>query len=347
MNTLTSRARRTAFTLVEMMVVIAIIALLIAALLPAFGHVRTQAKYTQARAAFEALTQGIRSFQGEEALGGSLPPSRSDNPADRQTIANPKKKGGTGNGGGGTVLITGAHLLAHALVGADGLNTPGFKDTGTDGRDGRWWNDTHDDEGGLYALDETTFQVTVPRYGSYVDEKLRERMKSLNDLEKEGLIVNFSEFQNETGTAAVDELMFVDPWDMPILYYKANKGALRMVSEGSNLPGTYSQEDNGLITGSSGAVTTARAGLDFGAGPLENGAFHALARVEPASPDPTADHIQTDNRFADTFTRFIHDPAQRSRNKPVQADSFLLISAGPDSQYGTKDDVTNWTRETD
>jgi hypothetical protein len=31
----------------------------------------------------------------------------------------------------------------------------------------------------------------------------------------------------------------------------------------------------------------------------------------------------------------------KERRKPKNADSFLLISAGPDGLYGTPDDVTN------
>ena len=37
------------------------------------------------------------------------------------------------------MVVSGAHLLYQALVGADGLGTPGFKDID---RDGTWWDDT-------------------------------------------------------------------------------------------------------------------------------------------------------------------------------------------------------------
>lgn len=333
------------------MVVIAIIALLVAALLPAFSMVRTKAKVTQTTAIYSALDTGIRSFQSESALGGALPPSRSDHPTNKQFIANPKLKSGTANNGNDPVTITGAHLLAQAMVGADGLFAAGFKDTGSGtGRDGKWWNDTHDDEKGLHEIDETTFQPKFTRYGGgFVSAELREKMKSLNDLDELGLIVNSEKLLENA--AASDELMFVDSWDAPVLYYKANKGAIHMVTDGANR-GIYEQEDNGLITGTTGGDGIAYPGFDFGSGAQTvEGAmvFHDLARIEPADPDPPpptggGPDIANDSQFDRSFTRFIYDSSQKTRNMPVRADSYLLISAGPDVRYGTEDDIVNWTR---
>ena len=106
-------SRRNAFTLVEIMVVIAIIGLLVAVLLPAFGAVRTKARYSQVAAQFGALDTGLEMFRGEDDLGGTYPPSASDNPVDRQLIADPKGSQGD------EVRICGAQLLVHAMTSVD------------------------------------------------------------------------------------------------------------------------------------------------------------------------------------------------------------------------------------
>jgi len=55
----------------------------------------------------------------------------------------------------------------------------------------------------------------------------------------------------------------------------------------------------------------------------------------------------TDTAYDHSFLRFILDASVKARATPVQKDSYLLISAGPDARYGTDDDVLNWTRKTD
>ena len=94
---------------------------------------------------------------------------------------------------------------------------------------------------------------------------------------------------------AIDQLMIMDPWDTPILYYKANRAAQRMVSSSDSQkgPGIYSQEDNAIITGSVDGVVT-ETGLDFGAGKVQSpgaaaGQFHAI--VSAKSPDATPSSI--------------------------------------------------------
>jgi len=337
---------RIAFTLIELMVVIAIIGLLVAMLLPAFGTIRTKARITQAAAQFQSLDTGINMFRGEQSLGGALPPSASDksgSPGDFQLIANPRGMESD------EVRIAGAHLLVHAMIGADVLGTPGFRDFD---RDGEWWNDTHGDDTadppGAYAIDPTTGQEQHTRYGGagYVDDKMKQAARSFRDLSEQGVLAQFDPNSPPIDIAS-DELVFIDPWSTPILYYKANPATFRMTADmtGSPLqPGIYRQEDNGIITGTEGGVKN-NDGLDFGPGKV-NGRRHAIAVA--LSPDPTDlvdDVLSNDSRYIDSFARFILDPSVKRRPTPVRKDKYLLISAGPDARYGTEDDVTNWQRE--
>jgi len=337
-----------AFTLVEMMVVVAIIALLLAALLPAFGAVKRQAKIAQANAQFKALDTGINAFRAEAALGGALPPSVSDSGELRKQIADPRNVSPDTK-----VTVAGAHLLVHAMIGADGLGTPGFRDINRDPK-GLWSDDTHKNldnsnikQCGIYAIGDTgdtAGKEKFPRYGGagYVDEKMKERAKTLEELLNEGKVLN----PPTTPEIAVKERMFMDPWDHPILYYKANPTALRMTAA-TDKPGIYRQEDNDIITGTQGGVTPEEDGLDFGQG-KDGGHLHHIRIAKSLDPTEKIEDIKSLNDdYKYSFARFIIDASVKARPTPVQKDSYLLISAGPDARYGTDDDVLNWTRKTD
>lgn len=339
----TTAHRRSAFTLAEIMVVVTIIGLLLAALLPAFNTVRTKAKIAQTSALFNAIDTGITLFQGESALGGTLPPSASDSPANRHQIANPREAttAGPNNGGVANVTVAGAHLLVHALVGADGLGTPGFRDID---RDGLWADNTSNtaDEG-IYEILNSEPRYT--RYGSpgYVDDKAEATLRSLQNMIDDGTIVSGT---NGLAGVGLDEDMFTDAWGLPVLYYRASKSARRLVGT-PDASGTYYQDDNGILTGTANEGRPLD-GVDFGAGVIVDDAdmpLHGITDATAPDPDvPVVDIYEEDAAWENTFARYILDPRKQARQTAYRDDSYMLISAGPDARYGTADDVVNFQR---
>lgn len=353
---MTGRNRRrspAAFTLVELLVVITIIALLVAVLLPAFGLIKKSARETAARAQFNALATGIETFRGEAALGSALPPSAGDIPSHPHLQANPHARENN-NIMTPSTQTSGAHLLYQAMVGADGLGTPGFRDTD---QDGFWADETHMGPNGAYEINEQTGQPRRTRYGGggYVDDKMRQEARSLVELQQLGVIHNWSTVPNVINTTGEMKL-FVDPWDHPILYYKATPSGTVMVNQqsvtGQNNPrGIYRQQDNGLITGTRiGAGSYDPRGIDFGPGFLGTGGNSVLHGLTVIGPAPMANNMQavdailTNNNYENSFNRFILDTSVRAKPTPVRSDSYLLISAGADSRYGTSDDILNWQK---
>lgn len=333
------RSPRRAFTLIELMVVVGIIVLLVGILIPSLSAARNAAKKADTKAEMNGLATGLETYRGD-AGGGSYPPSHSDNPKpeDRNLIKHPLQTDQEAR-------VAGAHLLVQAMVGADLLGSPGFRDLD---RDGFWWNDTDLGKNGLYELTEDKEPV-VSRYGAgYVDSRMIERVVPLSKLQDEFVIRHWPDEQIATSGTA-DQPVFLDAWGVPVLYYRANSSATRMI--GGDKPGVYWQEDNNLITGSVDSKFTNYKGIDFGGGKVGGTSdaadfFHKIVKVLcPEPKDPPLDVQSTNPLYENNFARFIIDSSVKTRPTPVQKDSYLLISAGKDLRYGTDDDVTNWTRE--
>ncbi|HIJ66861.1 MAG TPA: type II secretion system protein [Planctomycetes bacterium] len=301
------------FSLIELLVVISIITLLIGFLSTGIQAVKRHATNLRQKSSFHAIEVGLELFQKDY---DDYPPS--------MTISD------------GTVghRVCGAQHLAEALVGRD---MKGFDP------ESNWYAPAEDDS--IYACDVK--QST--------DEDIaacRSRRKELYiELKDMGVFVMDDLYENYTGDvystkeadspdhfrAPVITDIFRQKkvkvpyredseWaGTPILYYKANSGSrlFKKVPEPSDeIEGwIYNYEDNrGIIE------------LGTVKDPLVKHLFDESVTY--------TEQGQTRNGM-NLFYKTITNP-KVSYDKPFNASTFILISAGRDGIYGTADDISNF-----
>lgn len=298
------KLRSCGFTLIELLVVIGIIMLLIGMLVPGMQMIKKQARNLRQKAVFHGIEIGIGFFRNDE---GDFPPSK-------------RKLGMSG-------VVSGAQHLAEAMVGRD---KQGFEPST------KWYAPT--DQAGSSDLYDYSLDVSKNR-----------RRDVYLDLKDTSLHL-LSELYSPTATGSC----YSGRWDVankppapvlldvfqhkeiadvngknvklgtPILYYKANRNSKSFRVDP--------------------AVDTSRWIYDY----QDN---NTIARLGTVS-DPTVKHLIESSVLGDAgmklFYEKITNPGQVTTAggttfyKPYNASEFILISAGWDGIFGTRDDLTNF-----
>lgn len=301
------KSKKSGFTIVELLTVLAIITMLVGLLFPALNTVRNKTKETKQKAQLTTIGVALTAFRTDY---GEYPPS--------DWYPTPPQ-----------IQYCGAQKLAEALLGWDLMGFHPKSAWRADGLDGLtppgpWTYDppkTRDFDGdGPDTLDE--------RKGPYLELATTNAFRlGISPGNRDGLFDNPAPLAPHTfvicDVFGVKKITLIPPVPggktvtykagTPILYYRANTSS-RTIEPPAN---PYERIYNCL----------------------DNQALISLRIL----PDQIKDHRLGDqtNMFQFFYAEYIRDP-KITKPWPYRPDSYLLISAGLDGEYGTNDDICNF-----
>lgn len=317
-----ARRTRTAFTLIELLTVMAIIVILIGILTPSLTGARNRSIQTAIKAQINAMSVGLESFHGDE---GKYPAS---NPVlwatdVNNTLGIRAAQMAAWEVDDGSSDLQGAHILVDALVGRDNLGyDPRAPQVGPGGSSDPYnrWSPQNDRRAPYIPVDGVSLTT-----GNEPPEDVLGQYTNLNQVQP-----------------TIDGLkcqVFRDKFGWPILYYRANPSTnqntpiVQTTTGAAYGDGVYDGADNRYFTSYAGSphrIADANVGLPT---PYPNAASLATA---------------TNGNFAE-FIRSIRATSYDVNNttnivwpRPVKSDRFIILSAGKDGKYGTIDDVANF-----
>jgi len=340
-------ARKGGFTLVELLTVIFIISLLIGLLIPALNAARNAAKNAATGATINAIRVALDLFKNDHEKDfprtHGFPPSFAHPELRDGALSKQESLDGRFPFVDEKPRVFGAQWLPAMLMGVDRQGYVRPKSVPSTGnlRNEPWKWYEPPPNGPDPALERSPLYLDPSATKTIATEKIPGR-------------ANHALFPDWDKMKQLP--VIVDSFGQPVLYYvaQANGRTTNMVArefDQNNAynggpqedgPPIYLHQDNHGFTGHEEDP-----GWDFGGG------LHAIAR--DGDNLTAADITLEENR--DTFARFIldrklYDAIRQEESPPVgkplipvNADTYLLISAGVDGRYGTTDDVTNFSTE--
>lgn len=300
------RPEKDGFTMVELLTVLAIIAILVGILIPTVSYVRNTASEARQKVQFAAIDMALMAFKGDY---GDYPPSDGWDPV-TQTYLD----------------YCGAQKLAEALLGWDLL---GFHPKSQ-------WRSDGKDSGGVNLVYDATSEANLrERVGPYLELGTASVFKLLGSVNSRGLFYG-------TSTNLADRYVLCDSFGAksvtitaagksktvkagrPILYYKANTNI-------KNFSGPYANE----------AQATANMIYNY----TDNIKLIKLKVDSEVSNDPLYTGTPAGTYlYWPGYYKLVDQKILDASGKlwPCRPDSYILISAGVDGLYGTQDDICNF-----
>ncbi len=342
------------FTLIELLTVVFIIGLLIAILIPSIAAARRSAKNAVTKSTLRVITGALEMFKNDQGKDfqrtNGYPPSFSHprigttfDPVKGQFPFLP-----TGNTPK-MPTVYGAHWLPAMLMGVD---RNGYVPRSSVPRPLRT-------SPSFWYADDPGLGKPIDRAPLYLDPGATRTLatEDIRGTPPDPLATAYPEWND-----IVRLPVLVDAFDQPVLYYAANKYGkpTNMVADIHNLNNEYKggiqqkgqpyyfHQDNIGFTGSDVVK-----GWNFGGALLKT----ATERVHKIAISGAELNPQQIVQGTDNFATYIADRqmssdlatklaggglAERALSmRPVNSDTYLLITPGPDGRYGTPDDISN------
>ena len=300
------KRKKYGFTILEILTVMVVISILVGVLIPALTMVHTNVKETQQKAQFIKINLALEAFKG---VYGDYPPSEWNDPDE---IAPPE------------IDYCGGQKLAEALVGWDLMGFDPNSEWRADGKDA---DDSDPPVYDLTGTDEDRKEELQARQGPYLESLERVFRLGNSPGKLDGRYAYYDPLKPETyvicDVYAVKKVMFESGGSTkagtPILYYRANTSSKTIESPANFEDRIYDVRDNL---------------------PLINLKWEEDKINNPSKDMPPL--MNPSGSYSFFYSDYIRDPKITAMDWPYRPDSYILVSAGKDGEYGTDDDIRNF-----